>query len=567
MDRQEWESRRALNQIWNGAGRYTISPELEALDTQGNAALYFNTVLGLAWRYYDVSRFQPMLHAFQQQPCGELYTDLFWMGLESALYTKELPKRLALAALRQQYAELTLEQCRPGAERESLESLRRAWAQRILGQAVHQDSWYSAVLDALTFSPDWDEQELVRKTEEVLFRYFHRARRSMTDRQWAAWAGRSITKNGGIHLVRPNALRALARGTAPNSVGAGKGGGLLSFLQGRTPEPVLRRYVEDCFGVSALSPDQLAEAQHELCTGVHRNCRLHVTRGVPPKRQPSPEAAWDAEHFRRQRQKNRAYYQAHLAQNRMTIAQLTQKLQNTLLLQQEEDTTTALSGRLQGSLAWRVSALGEERIFSRNQPNRPGELSVDILLDGSASQNRQQEKLAAQAYLIVESLSRCHIPARVTAFCSVSGCTVMQLLRDYDHPEENDRVFDYVAAGWNRDGLALRTMGWLMRHSTCENRLLIILSDASPNDDQRIPVGALPLGGYSYCGKRGVQDTADEAAALRRQGIQPVCIFTGSDQELDSARKIYGHALERIPTVGWFADALTRLIRGQLHGL
>ncbi len=567
MDRQEWESRRALNQIWNGAGRYTISPELEALDTQGNAALYFNTVLGLAWRYYNVSRFQPMLHAFQQQPRGELYTDLFWMGLESALYAKELPKRPALAALRQQYAELTLEQCRSGAERESLESLRRAWAQRVLGQTIQQDSWYSGVLDALTFSPDWDEQELVRKTEEALFRYFHRARRSMTDRQWAAWVGRSITKNGGIHLVRPNALRALARGTAPNSAGAGKGGGLLSFLQGRTPEPVLRRYVEDCFGVSALSPDQLAEAQHELCTGVHRNCRLHVTRGVPPKRQPSPEAAWDAESFRRQRQKNRAYYQAHLAQNRMTIAQLTQKLQNTLLLQQEEDTTTALSGRLQGALAWRASALGEERIFSRNQPNRPGELSVDILLDGSASQNRQQEKLAAQAYLIVESLSRCHIPVRVTAFCSVSGCTVMQLLRDYDHPEENDRVFDYVAAGWNRDGLALRTMGWLMRHSTCENRLLIILSDASPNDDQRIPVGALPLGGYSYCGKRGVQDTADEAAALRRQGIQPVCIFTGSDQELDSARKIYGHALERIPTVGWFADALTRLIRGQLHGL
>ena len=111
---------------------------------------------------------------------------------------------------------------------------------------------------------------------------------------------------------------------------------------------------------------------------------------------------------------------------------------------------------------------------------------------------------------------------------------------------------------------ALRAMGWLMRRSTVENRLLLLLSDASPNDDQRIPMGALPLGGYSYSGKRGVEDTAGEAAVLRRQGIRPVCIFTGSDQELDSARRIYGAAVERIPTAGWLADAVSRLLCAQL---
>ena len=189
---------------------------------------------------------------------------------------------------------------------------------------------------------------------------------------------------------------------------------------------------------------------------------------------------------------------------------------------------------------------------------------MDILLDGSASQNLQQEKLATQAYLIAESLTRCHIPVRVSFFCSVSGCTVLRILRDFGHPEENDACFDYTAAGWNRDGLALRAMGWLMRRSTEPNRLLLLLSDASPNDDQRIPIGALPLGGYAYSGKRGVEDTAGETAVLRRQGIRPVCIFTGSDQELDSARRIYGAAVERIPTAGWLADAVSRLLCAQL---
>ena len=151
---------------------------------------------------------------------------------------------------------------------------------------------------------------------------------------------------------------------------------------------------------------------------------------------------------------------------------------------------------------------------------------------------------------------------RVTAFCSVSGCTVLRVLRDYDHPEQNEGVFDYVAAGWNRDGLALRAVGWLLRQRRSEQSLLLVLSDASPNDDQRIPNG---LGGWAYTGKRGVDDTAAEAAALRLRGVLPVCLFTGSDREVPDARRIYGQAMERLPAIGWLADAVTRLIRGQLR--
>ena len=540
MDREELQSRRAYNQIWNGAGRYDLHPEEAAFDDQGDAELYINTIMGLAYGLYDFSRFQPMLHSFQLQQKGGLYTDVFWLGMEHAVYARAGKTRPALAGLRREYAQRTLARPHPQDPRESAESLRAAWARRVLAGEEPQDPWLRQVLAALEFDPGWNEQKIIDRTEELLFTFFRRARRSVTDRQWAAFAGRSIVgKGGGIRLIRPNALRALGRGDPSESggVGAGKTMRLLNFLQGKTPEPILRRYVEDCFGTSMLTPSQLAEAERELCTGVHRNCRLHFTRGTPPEHPISADAAWDAESFQRQREKNRAYYQKNLLQNRLTIAQLTQKLQNTLLLQ-DEDTSLGRVGRLRGDAAWRAAALGEQRIFTRRSDSQPGELSVDILLDGSASQNRQQEKLAAQAYIIVESLSRCRIPVRVTAFCSVSGCTVLRILRDYDKPEENDRVFDYVAAGWNRDGLALRAMAWLMRKAVSQNRLLLVLSDASPNDDQRIPVGALPLGGYSYSGKRGVDDTAQETGILRRRGIRPVCIFTGSDRELPDARKI-----------------------------
>lgn len=570
MDREELQSRRAYNQIWNGAGRYDIHPEEAAFDGQGDAALYMNTVMGLAYDRYDFDRFRPMLHSFQQQQKGGLYTDVFWLGLEHAVYCRGVEQRPVLALLRRSYARDVLSQPHSGDPRESAQALRGAWAGHVLGEETGGDDWLQQLLAALEFSPKWGEQAVIDRTEELLFQFFHRPRRSVTDRQWAAFAGRNIRgKGGGIRLIRPNALRALGRGdpTEGGEGGAGKTMRLLSFLQGRTPEPILRRYVEDCFGASMLTPGQLAEAERELCTGVHRNCRLHFTRGTPPEHPVSADAAWDAENFRRQREKNRAYYQKNLTQNRLTVAQLTQKLQNTLLLQQDDTVTPGRVGSLRPEMAWRASALGEQRIFTRRCDSQPGELSVDILLDGSASQNRQQEKLATQAYIIVESLSRCRIPVRVTAFCSVSGCTVLRILRDYDKPEENDRVFDYVAAGWNRDGLALRAMAWLMRKAVSQNRLLLVLSDASPNDDQRIPVGALPLGGYSYSGKRGVDDTAQETGILRRRGIRPVCIFTGSDRELPDARKIYGQAMERIPSIGWFADAVSRLLCRQIRQL
>ena len=51
MDRQDIETRRAENQVWNGRGDYSRRPELLTFDGDGRADLYGNTVLGLGARY------------------------------------------------------------------------------------------------------------------------------------------------------------------------------------------------------------------------------------------------------------------------------------------------------------------------------------------------------------------------------------------------------------------------------------------------------------------------------------------------------------------------------------
>ena len=86
MDRQDRETRRAENQVWNGWGDYARKPELLTFDRAGDAELYGNTVLGLACRYYDFDRFRPLLNEFHRSAQEALYTDIFFLVLEGAVF-------------------------------------------------------------------------------------------------------------------------------------------------------------------------------------------------------------------------------------------------------------------------------------------------------------------------------------------------------------------------------------------------------------------------------------------------------------------------------------------------
>ena len=141
--------------------------------------------------------------------------------------------------------------------------------------------------------------------------------------------------------------------------------------------------------------------------------------------------------------------------------------------------------------------LHDPRVFMDTLEEAEADFSVDLMLDASASTAaepgdhrrpglRHRPKPAAQPHpgtgLLLSQRPGLHGP--------------MQRFVDYDGTGEGcaEQIFRYFAAGWNRDGLALRGAGHLMEGSPAKNRLLIILTDASPNDDRRIPRTRLPEG-------------------------------------------------------------------------
>ena len=569
--------RRAINQVWTACGDYKFEPQFLAMQSDGQPDLYMNCVIGLVHKWFGDELPKQLFAAWAGDARQAVYDDLAWLALENAVYEKELPKRPALAALRQAHASAFFESEYQLSRQEWMEKNQLVYAiqsarwKTVLGQRLPVlTPWEKGLSEALACPGTMSGEEVAAAIRAAFQKYLRfdgtaHAKTPLTLHFGERWAP-LLTKLFSTEMVRTDDL-AIGRSAAVGENGMVRASNALrSHLRSNERETEDRDYVERCFGRSLYAPKELALMEQRDCTGNHLGCHLWFTRGEPsPDKPVSADAQRLFQQAEEQAKRNRAAYVKNSDLYQSALLRLTEQIRNCMLIHQQPDAVSARQGHLDSRRVWRLPVLGDDKVFLRSDEESTPGFTVDLLLDGSASQNRQQEKLAAQAYIIVESLSRCRIPVRVTAFCSVSGCTVLRILRDYDKPEENDRVFDYVAAGWNRDGLALRAMAWLMRKAVSQNRLLLILSDASPNDDQRIPVGALPLGGYSYSGKRGVDDTAQETGILRRRGIRPVCIFTGSDRELPDARKIYGQAMERIPSIGWFADAVSRLLCRQLR--
>ena len=70
MDREDIESRRAENQFWNGAENYQLRADFQMYRPDGEADLYFNTIIGLVYRLYDYERLRPLFNTFQSQTSG-----------------------------------------------------------------------------------------------------------------------------------------------------------------------------------------------------------------------------------------------------------------------------------------------------------------------------------------------------------------------------------------------------------------------------------------------------------------------------------------------------------------
>ena len=512
------QKRRADNIIWNCAGDYSFAPDFKAYDSNGDVDIYWNIIFGSARRHYEYGKLEKLFAMLDKYKNAAVYETIFWRALEPVLFQRELSSRPVLARIRPSPAQTDL-----------------------------------------LFDAGMTTDEIVESARQYFFEHYG-----------LYGDGKIRLKYRLPHLRRMSVDSFLQRGLfVMHDKGLYHGDvpgwdGDFS-LSTKLTESELRDFLETKFGKSIYSPEQVTQLEKQLCTGNHKFTHLFYTKGEIGELRGIYNTF--ELHQRKRREElvanNRAYYQKNLLQNRLLISKLSTNIMNSVLLHMQPAQVKANSGRIDPALAWRAARLDDEKFFKKIENENAGDMSVDILLDASHSQTDRAAKISSQAYIVAEALSRCHVPCRVMSFCSMSGFTIMRSFNDYASASDNCSIFDYYTEGCNRDGLAIRAAANLMSRAPYEHKMLIILSDVKPLDVAKIRKDERDVG-VSYDAIRALTDTAHEVRRLRSDGVSVVCIFTGEDENLPSARMVYGQDFIRIRDFSLFADTVGKLIIEQM---
>jgi nitric oxide reductase NorD protein len=205
----------------------------------------------------------------------------------------------------------------------------------------------------------------------------------------------------------------------------------------------------------------------------------------------------------------------------------------------------------------------DSRLYVEDRPARR-ELAVALLVDVSAStdawvcRNRRIVDLEKDALLIVcEALDALGDRYGIFAF-SGNGARNVAVVPVKRFEERSGRAIERRVAALDADrytriGAAIRHVSGPLCRERTDRRLLLILSDGKPNDEDE------------YEGRYGIEDTRQAIAEARRQGITPFCL-TVDRAAPRYASRIFGRSgfavlrrPEDLPLV--LVDVLRQLIR------
>jgi hypothetical protein len=576
------DNKRALNIIWNASDDYSINPEFKAYDEKGEADLYWNYIIGAVHKYYDFTLLQSFFNYLKTDSGHEFYEELFWIGLEHCAFNKGKNDRPVLTGLRRNYAKRVLKgETSPFADN-MLNVIKNAHFGRVLGKTPEISGNALNILNDLEFDDALSTEEIVLRMNQIIKTYFRfnygqyeidtkSAKKNKTEEDF-----QKHTENGDEKLSdsEMKAMNDLYLDSAETSREI-----YFEELKQKTKKHYRkitaekkddseRQYIRKYFGASIISEQKTYSIERSLCIGNHKNCHLHFTRGeFDAEFESDSNAIYYNKALMEQKEINSAHFNANYIKHKNSILKLTNRIRNTMLAYFESYTGKSEAGKLNAPKIWRNIYVNDSRIFTKTYNNDIGNISVDILLDASASQHERQETIAAEGYIIAESFTQCQIPVRVYSFSSLRNYTVINLYRDYDEPDNNNKIFNYKTTGCNRDGLAIRTALYMMEGSGFYNKILIVLSDCKPNDAQSIPDTGIKQEQTKYAGVTGIFDTAFEVKKGVNNGNSILCVFTGEDEDVKTAKKIYGHNFARIYYPERFAEIVGILMQNQLKNL
>ena len=550
---RESRQRRALNIVWTAAGEYGFQPDFLAFHRDGTPDIYLNSIVGFAHRYYDAEKLAAYVRTLDSSLLHETFADILWLGIEQAVFRRELPVRPVLAELRREHARQFLQDDIDVSlqslmlRRKVIHTLRAGRCHEILGEpAGIRNPWDKRLYAALDYPAGLTTEEIITRTEDILRRFFVFHWSAGYRASWHISLGSRL--NAWLRRLLPHepAPPAWQRLTSSGAMGS-DGTESYDLLPGRNAAMAAIRQV---FGAPLLTEAQRQLIEAELCQGSHARAQLYYAAGGDDKA----------------RAANRSFWREKQARYRLAMRQLQARLKDCMSVYRQPLAVPAHKGRLAAGRVWRASYLQDSRVFTAWQDSLQADFAVTLLLDASESRRSQQGIIAAQAYVIAQSLLACGIPVQVLSFCSLRGVTVLCQLKSFAEPEAAG-VFGYAARGWNRDGLALLAAARLLRPAGGHKQLLLVLTDANPSDELGLPGDGMRMG-RRYMAEAAIQDTAAAARQLRQQGVRLIGLVNSilpGEVTGAAVQAIYGQDAARSEDIGQLARTVSGLIERQIR--
>lgn len=318
--------------------------------------------------------------------------------------------------------------------------------------------------------------------------------------------------------------------------------------------------VEYYYGKAFLSESEIRKIETKHCRDVHEGCRVHFTDGVLRS---ECNNVFQLKYVTRQKENNLYKYRDNIKLHKRSINKLKESISRILIEESAIDRIYSDGGTICANRAWRIGRSNNTKVFYKDIRNEKGKYVIDILLDASGSQSRNQFNVAIQAYIIATALTSVGIPNRVMGYLSFLDYTILKRYRDYnDNINSCENIFEYFAAGNNRDGLAIKAASDSLLEREEENKILIILSDGKPNDVKIGKDRSRSLRGEaSYKGMIAVKDTALEVRKARKQGILVLGVFTGKEKDLEAEKIIYGQDFIYTKDIERFSDIVAMYLK------
>lgn len=553
------QARRARNTIWNAAGRYDFEPPFLAFYPDGEADYYFDMMIGLADKWLGLSPLWVFFTSYETHPRAEEFDAYLWLGLENCLYEKEVEERPFLDLLRQERGRRFF--------KKQEDMSRQQMEHQSMAVYTQQQARWSAVCgqrgplmtprekkmaEALLFPGSWDTEAVLAAMESFLKQFFRCEPGSPRKRSAAASVLRSLRRHEKQRKDRMIVRTGSGEGDHERAVAQRHEG--LGRYAGPSRED--RDYIRAVFGPCLISEAELRILEEDLCCGENEGTRLWISSGKQGDMADS-EAAKIMEAARYQRERNEAFLKEHASQVQLHIKKLSAQLDTIFSSYLRPSPENARRGRLQAEKAYRLPLLQDDRVFLKNSDDVESDICVDLLLDASQSRLNSQELLAAETYILAKSLEKSNIPVRVTAFRSLRSHTVLEILKPWNN-QDCQGLMSFFSGGWNRDALAFRTLGRLNDDMIMpgKKRLLLILTDGSPNDSAPLTAGGKRK---EYEGAAAVQLAAQAVAGLRREGLRVGGVFHGNLHNLENITQIFGHSYVRVRSASQLAQGIGEL--------